>query len=221
MEHSQTQWLEAIRRMTATPQAAAGYLDRRLSFTTSVAELLSHADSVYDRLVYGVWLEGHDDPIYIGQTTEGRRRLWDLPIGESHHLANSFPPEIWSRVVVVYWGKILAEKPELLTTNSSTAVGLGLEYLLQKQIQPLFNRRKKRRDGAWRDVRWAHSASIGAKAAPLLGPLFQDVVLEWNALSTVAGADQAKIEKLFGRVVFPSLLMRHRSESVESNEAAR
>lgn len=221
MDNSQSQWLEAIRRMTATPQEAAAYLDRRLSFTTAVAELLSHTDPILDRLVYGVWLEGHDDPIYIGQTTEGRRRLWDLPIGESHHLANSFPPEIWSRVVVVYWGKILAEKPELLTTSLDSAMGLGLEFLLQSRIQPLFNRRKKRRDGAWREVRWIDSNSLGAKTAPSLGPLLEELMLVWKALATISCSDQAKVEQPFGRVVFPSMLLRSRSKSDEATDAAR
>jgi len=235
MSDSRNQWLEAIRRMTATPQAAAEHLDGRLLFTTAVAELLSHSDPACDRLLYGVWLEGHSDPIYIGQTTEGRRRLWDLPIGESHHLANSFPPEIWSRVVVVYWGKILAAKPELTATKSNAAtevpffddrehaaaIGLGLEYLLQKQIQPLFNRRKKRRDGAWRDVRWNDSVSIGAKAAPHLTELFAEVMLTWKELSSIEATDDAKIELQSGRVVFPSKLVGRGDGSQEAVVSAR
>lgn len=147
------QWLAAIRAMTATPEAAAEFLNRRLRFTTAIARTLSHNDPTCDRLVYGVWPEGHESPVYIGQTTVGRRRLWDLPIGESHHLANSFPTEIWAKVVVVYWGRVLDARPDLSeradlavktltgTANSDAFVGLGLEYLLQRRAMPLFNRR--------------------------------------------------------------------------------
>jgi hypothetical protein len=223
MSDSQTQWLEAIRRMTATPQSAAAYLDQRLLFTTAVAGLLSHSDPACDQLLYGVWLEGHVDPIYIGQTMDGRRRLWDLPIGESHHLGNSFPPEIWSRVVVVYWGRILASDPASVaaTEASHAAIGLGLEFLLQKQTQPLFNRRKKRRDGAWREVRWNDSDSIGAKVAPSLTALFDEVMLTWKELSSVIPSDVAKIERVTGRVVFPSRLICQISQSPESTQSAR
>lgn len=223
MSDSQTQWLEAIRGMTATPQSAAAYLDRRLLFTTAVAGLLSHSDPACDQLLYGVWLDGHSDPIYIGQTTDGRRRLWDLPIGESHHLGNSFPPEIWSRVVVVYWGRILTANHELVTTSEASRadIGLGLEFLLQKQIQPLFNRRKKRRDGAWRDVSWNNSGSIGAKVAPSLMELFDEVMLAWKELSSAVPNDEAKIEQVTGRVVFPSRLFRQISQTPESAQSAR
>ena len=151
----QAQWLAAIRKLTATPNDAARYLDGRLRFTTAVANALAPKDVRLDPLVYGVWLDGHDLPIYIGQTLEGRRRLWDLPIGESHHLANSFPPEIWSRVVAVYWGQMLSKRPALAAaisttlnpivegTDSRQVIGLGLEYLLQRRYQPLFQLSKK------------------------------------------------------------------------------
>lgn len=218
MKEWRRQWLEAIRSMTATASDAESYLDRRLQFTTSIAQKLTDGCGRQDALLYGVWLDEHIAPIYIGQSTEGRRRLWDLPIGESHHLANSFPPEIWSRVVVVYWEELFATFPakargkienavrESLTAASSNvtgAIGLGLEYLMQRAVQPLFNRRKKLRDGSWRNVDWASSSSVGAKAAPSVQSLFAIVLLKWEELAQLPpSADVTQVTG--GRVVFPS-----------------
>jgi hypothetical protein len=210
------QWLAAIRALTATTDEARRYLDRRLQFTTEVARALSHDDAALDSLAYGVTLEGHASPVYIGQTTEGRRRLWDLPIGESHHLANSFPPETWERVVVVYWGQLLERTPELAsslaaairpkleaeTGDERQAIGLGLEYRLQCEFRPLFNRRKKKRDGSWRDVDWQNSASLGARVGPLLGELYSSVIEVWRQLTTLS--PEGPVGNVpGGRVVFP------------------
>lgn len=229
----QSQWLAAIRALTATPEDAAEYLDRRLRFTTEVARALSHDDRARDSLVYGVWLERHKSPVYIGQTTEGRRRLWDLPIGESHHLANSFPAEIWGRVAVVYWGQLLAARSDLFAEVTAAlkpvvgddpmqvnqSIGLGLEFLLQHNTQPLFNRRKKRRDGTWRTVEWHNSESVGARTSPHLASLFNEVFGVWQQLAAVvpAGADIA-ITFSTGRVVFPGRI-RELCQGGKSNGA--
>jgi hypothetical protein len=58
-----SQWLSAIRAMTATTDDAVSFLDRRLRFTTAVARRLSHDDPQLDSLVYGVWLQGHASPV--------------------------------------------------------------------------------------------------------------------------------------------------------------
>jgi hypothetical protein len=170
--------------------------------------------------VYGVWLERHVQPVYIGQTLEGRRRLWDLPIGESHHLANSFPPEIWSRVVVVYWDVLLQQCPHLteriismllsdgISDKSYAAIGLGLEFLLQRQFQPLFNRRKKRRDGSWRVVDWESSESLGALAAQHLGEFFPQVAHVWGTLAALPPGPDGVASLPGGRVVFPGSVLR-------------
>jgi hypothetical protein len=228
--HWHQQWLAAIRAMTATPEQATGYLDRRLRFTTEVARSLSHSDAASDALVYGVWLAGHSAPIYIGQTTEGRRRLWDLPIGESHHLANSFPPEIWQRVVVVYWGQILARRAEFSAeisnalsgiagnnpTDVTQAIGLGLEFLLQQTLRPVFNGRKKKRDGSWRHVDWDTSASLGARTSEHLAPLFEEVLSVWREFASVdPNGTSVQQPNPNGRVVFPFLIHAAIPEAME------
>src|SRR4051812_35553868 len=107
-------------RLPAVPFAAPStiaeareHLRRRFSFTSAVGRALVNGLSTGTdgSIVYGVWLHGLEPPIYIGQSTEANRRLWDLPIGESHHLSNTFPPEMWSRIVVVQWSGVLADSP--------------------------------------------------------------------------------------------------------------
>jgi hypothetical protein len=217
MDEFYLEWVGALRAMTSSAESAARFLDLRLRFTTEVANCLVHDDPRMDALLYGVWVHSHSAPTYIGQTTEGRRRLWDLPIGESHHLSNSFPPEIWDRVVVVYWGTLLESHPEIAepvrvalhalvgeNIDPRPAIGLGLEFLLQHRYQPLFNRRKKKRDGGWRDVDWTRSGSLGAKAAPFLDELFKIVAAVWDQLAQVQSLTTKMVVLVpGGRVVFP------------------
>lgn len=61
-------------------------------------------------VLYGVFASGAG-LCYVGQTQEAERRLRDLPVGESHHLANTVPPEVWERVVVIRWPLLLCEAP--------------------------------------------------------------------------------------------------------------
>ena len=217
-------WLGALLSMTSSAEETGRYLDARHRFATAVASALLHRDPRCDPLVYGVWLVGHGEPVYVGQTTGGARRLWDLPIGESHHLANSFPPEIWERVVVVYWKNVLEATPRLekrllgriqplfesQDDSPSRAIGLGLEYLIQQRTQPLFNGRKRKRDGNWRSVNWMSSASLGAHVAPYLAELFEPVWKEWSRLAEIPGPTEEGISATteHGRVVFPQRLHR-------------
>ncbi len=217
------QWIASLLSMTGTPELASTFLDGRLEFTTQVAQELSRSSEGEPHVVYAVWIETHDVPVYIGQTENGPRRMWDLPIGESHHLSNSFPPEIWGRIVVVRWGELLRKyEPDLEpvflglesagfteTAQQWEAIGLGLEHLLQSRDRPLMNRRTKKRDGSWRTVTWSGSRSRGARAAPHLGPLFEKVDEVWKVLcSTAPGPDGATLIVDHGLAVFPALLRR-------------
>jgi hypothetical protein len=171
-----------------------------------------------DRVVYGVWLSGHSAPVYVGQTSNARRRLWDLPIGESHHLANSFPPEIWERVVRVHWLELLETldptlagifdqvNEDIESSVSMANVGLGLEYLLQQSTEPMFNARKKLRDGRWRSVSWQMSKSRGALIASRLSAVFERILIEWKQLELEPPASPGFVKRQFGSVVFPSLI---------------
>jgi hypothetical protein len=61
-------------------------------------------------VLYGVYIAG-GGLLYVGQTHDAWRRLRDLPVGESHHLATTVPPETWERVAVVQWPELLDRVP--------------------------------------------------------------------------------------------------------------
>lgn len=100
-----TQWLGSLTALTGSADAARQWRERRYAFAYRLGEELAGQSStnpaVTGSAVYGIWLRW--GLLYVGQTTEASRRLRDLPVGESHHLANTFPPEIWDRVVVIDW----------------------------------------------------------------------------------------------------------------------
>ncbi|TDB74831.1 hypothetical protein [Micromonospora sp. KC721] len=132
-------------------------------------------------MVYGVWLRW--GLLYVGQTLEAERRLRDLPVGESHHLANTFPPEIWHKVLVVAWPK-LAEAQPLAEKVAPDVVGLALEHLLQAKLHPLTNSERRTPDGGWRQVAWETSRSRGARTAHEVIDLFEAVHKIWNQAAT-------------------------------------
>jgi hypothetical protein len=220
-------WIKALLQLTRSPAHAHEFQIRRYSFSASLAQSLidSLPEPGLDRVLYGVWINEHSAPVYVGQTSEGRRRLWDLPIGESHHLANTFPPEIWARVVHVNWQHMLEDKGlldeivQVLTTSYGiptatvlTDLGLGLEFLLQRAQMPLFNSNKKTRAGQWRAVSYANGTSRGARIAPFLNSAFQHVLECWNELVSLESMGMSQVVREFGSVVYPAVL---RSQTVD------
>jgi hypothetical protein len=183
MNHDRSGWLAALLGATRTEAAATGWLDTRFAFTSRVATKLCEPiqGKPDTHVVYAVWLRGqHQRPVYIGQSADPLRRLNDLPIGESHHLSNSFPPEIWERVLVVDWESMVPDKGSLAqslrdnglhspTKGAMDIVGLGIEFHLQQDIKPMFNARKKLRGGSWRQTDFTRSGSLGARAAGIPG----------------------------------------------------
>ncbi len=127
--------------------------------------------------VYGIWLRW--GLLYVGQTTDVARRLRDLPIGESHHLANTFPPETWDRVVVISWPQ-LPEAADLLGSLDSKTIGLALEHHLQLATKPLANGARRKADGGWRAVDRQGSTSLGARTVHAIGDLADQVLRMWN-----------------------------------------
>ncbi|WP_158887026.1 hypothetical protein [Amycolatopsis anabasis] len=154
------------------------------------------------QVVYGVWLRW--GLLYVGQTANAERRLRDLPVGESHHLANTFPPEIWHRVVVVAWPR-LPEAAHLPSTIDPNAAGLALEYRLQAWLRPLVNASRRTTEGGWRDVNWQKSRSTGARAAGQIDGLFAAVQRAWQKAAT-SGPNATERSGIW-RVVSPSDLL--------------
>ncbi len=237
------QWLllvEHLRAATKTPELALSYQETRYKF---LAELAGHiagltvSDSInnWGPVVYGVWLHEHKTPIYIGQSMKGQRRLWDLPIGESHHLGFTFPPETWGRVVVVAWWHLMATNPLLrahvltgvagalginldnldedqvskTVTELDKVIGTGLEHRLQLSEKPLFNLRRKMRDGSLRDVDLTDLQSKGARLGPSIDKIYAAVSSEWNNLTKLP-SERGVVQQgsSFGNVIFVNELLK-------------
>jgi hypothetical protein len=108
-------WRNALLDALASPGDVMAWQDRRYQFAYQVGQLLVDSAGpgippVSDHAVYGVCVTG-GGLLYVGQTTDARRRLRDLPVGESHHLATTVPPETWERVLVQAQWDLLARAP--------------------------------------------------------------------------------------------------------------
>lgn len=146
-----------------------------------------------------------------------------LAVGESHHLANTVPPEVWHRVVVFNWPELLPRLTEpqraAVAAVATTVVGEALEHLLlQIELQPLLNQRRRGRDGSWRDRRQGDSRSRGAITASVVGGPHHEVRDCWQRLATtrVEGTDHVEPagrvafrRNFSGRPISP-LIARHR-----------
>ena len=126
------QWLGGLTALTGSAAAARQWRERRYAFAHRPGEKLVGESSTHPPItgsaVYGIWLKW--GLLYVGQINEASRRLRDLPVGESHHLANTFPPEIWDRVVVIDWPSLAEAKAALAQLDHAT-IGLALEHRLQ------------------------------------------------------------------------------------------
>ncbi|WP_330270200.1 hypothetical protein OG205_23175 [Lentzea sp. NBC_00516] len=193
-------WWHAMRDVAATEDTALAWRRHRYTFAHELGQAL--AGGLTGPAVYGVWLQW--GLLYVGQTLEAGRRLKDLAIGESHHLANTFPPEIWHRVVVVGWSQ-LPPAAEAIDRLGVKAVGEGLEHRLQASLRPLANAARRVSDGTWREVDWERSNSLGARTGRQIDELFVALQEIWNVAA--ASPDGAALPSA-GRVVFPSRMLR-------------
>lgn len=107
--------------------------------------------------------------LYVGQTKDAKRRLRDLPIGESHHLATTVPPEIWERVIVIQWPNLLlrisAQEAQAAERLGLFTCGLAVEYLLQVAFRPVLNSRRRSTNAGWITRNIESSRSRGAVAS--------------------------------------------------------
>ncbi|WP_433212680.1 hypothetical protein ACQP00_00475 [Dactylosporangium sp. CS-047395] len=198
-------WRDSVNRMTASESRARDWRRARYTFAFSLSDALVGAvegHRIAGPVLYGVWLNW--GLLYIGQTAEGERRLRDLPIGESHHLATTFPPETWERVVVIEWSRLPAA--EGLADEIRGVVGLALEHRLQVAFNPLVNSERRTSRGGWRRVNWDVKRSQGARAAAEVSELYAQVEAVWNAAAAHQGDPITQSEA--HRIVFPARLPR-------------
>lgn len=200
-------WQQSLRLLMGTRESARSWRQSRYQFAhrlgAALAGPLGDGSALQGPVVYGIWLRW--GLLYVGQTSRAERRLRDLPVGESHHLANTFPPEIWHRVVVVAWPR-LAGAEALTERLQPRVVGLALEHLLQSRMQPLVNCERRKPDGGWRDNDFTRSRSVGALATPQVLGLFHEVQEVWDR--AVSEGDGAWSQSHAWRVVFPETLLR-------------
>jgi hypothetical protein len=176
-------WRQALLELTTDEQAAAEWRRRRYAFAHRLGTALVAGEGeragITGSVLYGVWLTW--GLIYVGQTGEAQRRLRDLAVGESHHLANTYPPEIWSRVAVIEWPRLPAASAAI-GLHSEPVAGLALEHRLQSMLHPLANASRRTPEGGWRSVDWVGSRSRGARAAREIDELFALVWAAWQAV---------------------------------------
>lgn len=211
-EDAFARWRLALLDALASPERILSWQDRRYRFAYQLGQLLTENTSpVSGHAVYGVYLAG-SVLLYVGQTRDARRRLRDLPVGESHHLATTVPPETWERVVVVQWPRLLDQFP---VTEAQAAervgfdtCGLAIEHLLQVTCQPVMMARRRTTTGEWHERRLMHSQSRGAVNSSMFPGLFDAVRAAWDHLAAapIPGAGQPVIHAAAGRAVFPRAL---------------
>lgn len=209
----------ALGHLTATRPRLEQWQDSRFRFAHEIGRLLAgntpDTPAVTGAVLYGVYLSG-TGLAYVGQTQNAQRRLRDLPIGESHHIATTIPPEIWERVIVVQWSGLLQltspRQHDQVNTLGSMICGLALEHLLQVRRRPPLNARTRTSAGQWRMRNSGRSRSRGARSASEFAELFELVEQEWNALEATplpqSQADDFRVIRDYGRVVFPSMILK-------------
>jgi hypothetical protein len=209
-------WRNALLDLLHDPVSIMSWQDRRYRFAYEVGQLLVGPASAGDAplsgpALYGVWVSG-SGLLYIGQTSDARRRLQDLPVGESHHLATTVPPETWERVIVVQWPSLLASLPpgEIRVADrlGLRACGLAMEHLLQVTYRPVMTARRRGAAGDWTARNLDSSRSLGAVSSTELPELFRLVHALWERLAETPepGSGQPASYLDGGRVVFPASL---------------
>ncbi len=216
-EEAFDRWRQAALESLASPERVLAWQDRRYRFAHQVGQLLTDparagAAPLVGHVVYGVYV-ADAGLLYVGQTGDARRRLRDLPVGESHHLATTVPPETWERVVVVEWPALLSSAPgseaRAAEELSHQTCGLALEHLLQVTYRPVMTARRRTGAGEWTTRHIDSSHSRGAVHGGQFPGLFQAVRAVWDELArtpVLVGGDLA-VYVGAGRVTFPALLL--------------
>ncbi|POM27653.1 hypothetical protein BTM25_20700 [Actinomadura rubteroloni] len=202
-------------RLVGSTDDLIRWQDRRYRFANEIGRLLTEPSGdrpvVDGAVLYGVYVSGVG-LAYVGQTGDARRRLRDLPIGESHHLGMTVPPELWEKIIVVCWPLLADTLPQparrTVTGLDPEVVGLALEHLVQVEYRPPLNARSRGANGTWRERRVIGSRSRGALHAHMVQSLYELVRDAWQDLSAPSPSEPTPPVRTTsaGRVVYPSAM---------------
>jgi hypothetical protein len=208
-------WRIALADSLSGPSKVMAWQDRRYSYAYQVGQFListpPDGNPITDHVVYGVYVAG-GGLVYVGQTGEAKRRLRDLPAGESHHLATTIPAEIWERVIVVEWpnliNRISPDERQTVQQLGLATCGLAMEYRLQVTYRPIMTARRRSTKGGWSARSIDSSRSRGAVASVQLPELFSLVRERWDTLTKAqwSGSGDPVVYSTAGRTVFPEEL---------------
>lgn len=197
----------------ASPDRILAWQDRRYRFAYQLGQLLTDGTvPVTGHAVYGVYL-ADGVLLYVGQSSDARRRLRDLPVGESHHLVTTVPAETWERVIVIQWPRLLDRVPgtevQAAERVGFDTCGLAIEHMLQVTLQPVMMARRRTSAGEWHERRIELSRSRGAVNSSLFHGMFDAVRAAWDHLAAVPFPDAGQQVSYAdaGRVVFPRQLV--------------
>jgi hypothetical protein len=210
-------WRTAMLDSLASPERVLAWQDRRYRFAHQVGQLLTNpawpdTAPVTGHVVYGVYVAGAG-LLYVGQTSDAKRRLRDLPVGESHHLATTVPPETWDRVIIVQWPELVSglRNSEALAAEQlgHQTCGLALEYLLQVTYRPVMTARRRSGAGEWAARRIDSSRSRGALNSGRFPGLFGAVRAVWDQLAETPGpvTGDSAVYAAAGRAIFPARVL--------------
>lgn len=216
MEDAFARWRTAMLDALASPERILTWQDRRYRFAHEIGQFLTEARAggapLTGHVVYGVYVAA-GILLYVGQTSDAKRRLRDLPVGESHHLATTVPPETWERVLVVQWPELLERLPgpeaRVAERIGRDTCGLAVEHLLQMTYRPVMMARRRSGSGGWSDRHIELSRSRGAVNSSQFPGLFDAVRTIWDSLAcTPRPADGQPVAYADnGRAVFPQALL--------------
>lgn len=142
-----------------------------------------------DCVVYGVMIRNLSRSVYIGETSDARRRLFDLAIGESHHLANTFPTFLWTKIIVIRWPSLMIEAELAMVAKELGGAdgahvlklaGAALEHCLQQAHRPVFNVYKKSTTGLLRARALERSGRKAASLSQLIPRSYERVAKAWQ-----------------------------------------
>ncbi len=222
---SYERWVAATHEYVATVGSYDAFLERRHEFLSSLAReatMVGPGRRVASKyIVYGVYLPGHECPAYVGQSCTGRSRLRNLVFGEGHHLATSTPPEVWERIVVIDWLRGLPR--DLIASAAEEAarvlgvrrhlyslIGLSLENMLQCELLPPLNLRRKLSDGSYLRIEKPVPSQRIRKLRPHLEELYSELAERWDELANFEPNNSVSEARSWGRVVFPNAAFRRR-----------